>query len=316
MSKYKCEFCDFNTDKKTDHMRHINSKKHMKKVQEGTKYTYDIPKTYIETNKVHACKFCENIYSNSSALARHKKSCEIKTKMIETMETRETIISKDMTIKDIELNALKKEIENLHQELINRDKQVDTYATMLKSFTCSQTINYFTYISNNYPDTPALEGQKSYSNMIETKKLSLMDVIAMYYYDKKLVSFIGDYLVKSYKKEEPKNQSMWSTDVSRFTYIISQSCKLKGNIWAYDKKGSQTKKLIIEPALQYLRKELVKFCQENGGSSESYILKHMIAANGTIELIDNGELSNDIAKYIAPEFAITQTDNQALLTNK
>ena len=46
----------------------------------------------------------------------------------------------------------------------------------------------------------------------------------MYFSDNKLVSFIGDYIVKIYTHKEPKNQSIWTTDISRLTYIISESC--------------------------------------------------------------------------------------------
>ena len=47
--------------------------------------------------------------------------------------------------------------------------------------------------------------------------MSCMDGIYLYFSDNKLVSFIGDYTHK-----EPKDQSIWTTDISRLTYIISQ----------------------------------------------------------------------------------------------
>jgi hypothetical protein len=57
--------------------------------------------------------------------------------------------------------------------------------------------------------------------------MTFIDVIAMYHYDKKLVHFIGNYIIKIYTHKEPKNQSIWTTDISRLTYIISQStCSL------------------------------------------------------------------------------------------
>jgi hypothetical protein len=67
----------------------------------------------------------------------------------------------------------------------------------------------------------------------------------------------------------------------------------------YDKKGSRIKKIIIEPALDYIREELVNFCKKKGGSSKTNILKQMIAANSVIQIIDSGELSDKINRYIA-----------------
>lgn len=312
MSKYNCQICVFESSNKTDYNRHNRTKKHKEKVTQvrikNATPPDDTPRHTIENEldvskleNQHKCKYCNNIFTRSSSLTRHMKSCAEIAVKIRIQEKEEIIKEKDFVIKDTELTSLKKEITQLH-------KQLNTYETMLKSFSTPQTINNFNYICNNYPDTPALEGQKTYDNLIESKKLTLMDVISMYYYDKKLVVFIGDYIVKYYKKDEPKNQSMWATDVSRLTYIIRESCKKNGNIWAYDKKGCKTKKLIIGPALNFIRENLIKFCQENGGRTETNILKQMIAAAGTIEMIDNGELANDISRYIAPEFAVNQIE--------
>ena len=55
--------------------------------------------------------------------------------------------------------------------------------------------------------------------------MTLIDVISMYHYDGRLVSFIGDYITKAYTYDNSKNQSIWSTDLSRLTYIINESCK-------------------------------------------------------------------------------------------
>ena len=125
------------------------------------------------------------------------------------------------------------------------------------------------------------------------------------------VNSLSDYIIKVYTHKEPKNQSIWTTDISRLTYIISQatcstnslseSCNNANDesIWSYDKKGSKTKKIIIEPALQYIRKELYNYCQKKGGTTKAHILKKMIAANSIILSIDNGELLGKINKYIA-----------------
>ena len=37
MSKYNCEECRFSTNKKTDHNRHIKTKKHLEKVKQSAK---------------------------------------------------------------------------------------------------------------------------------------------------------------------------------------------------------------------------------------------------------------------------------------
>ena len=297
MTKYNCVLCDFTTVRKTEYTRHLDTKKHKEKVTQNTIRTYNVPNVY-NTEKVYKCTFCENIYSSSSALARHKKACSEKDKLIN-----------NESIKD-------KEIERLQKELLSKDKQVETYEILLKSLTSPQTINYFNFICTTYPNPPALEGKKSYVSLLEAKTMTLIEVLTMYHNAKTLMNFIGDYIIKLYKKEEPSEQSMWSTDISRLTYIISESCKVKGSTWTYDKKGSKIKKLIIEPALNYIKEQLLKFCRENSTATEEPEFSQLKAALEIIPMINNGTLADEIAKYIAPEFYVNQSDKSEIKGDK
>lgn len=200
-----------------------------------------------------------------------------------------------MGIKDKEIEMLK--------------KQLETYEKLLKDSMPSQTINNFTFISNTYPNAPILESQESYVNLLEAKKTTLMELLTLYYEQKRLHSFVGDYIIKYYKKDNPKDQSMWSSDVSRLSYIINQSCNKKGSAWTHDKKGIQMKQIIIEPALDYIREHCYKFCINNGTNTKKNILEQMMAANSIIMMIDSGELARDIVRYIAPEFTLKQLEN-------
>lgn len=309
MVKYECVLCDFSTTRKTEYNRHIKTKKHLQKVKQDDKLSITCPTVVQQNPTKFKCKYCENVYVSQSSRSKHMKNCINNVSNIITKE-------KDNEIKDIKLQTLENEIKRVQQEAKEKEeilkKQLFTYEQLLKSMTSPQTINYYNYITQSYPNAPALEGQQTYKNLLESKISSLMDIISMYYYDNKLVSFLGDYLIKLYTHKEPKKQSIWTTDISRLTYIISESNK-DGNIWSYDKKGSKTKKIMIEPLLQYIREQLFEYCQVNGGSSKANILKKMIAANQVIQLIDNGELLDKINKYIAPEFSVKQGDDKGAL---
>lgn len=302
MVNYNCDKCGFSSKNKKDYTRHIKTKKHQRnviKVPNSTevctpkrpktpqnKVTQSPNKKTHTSKKVYKCVHCELTFTRSSNLTKHRKIC----------------VDLEQELREKEIELLKKQFADYKKQV---GKQLHTYEQLLKSVTSPQTINYFNYIVQHYPNTPALEPQESYVNLLEAKTMTLIEVVTMYYYDNKLVNFIGDYIIKLYKKEENKNQSMYATDISRLTYIISECCnKTKENIWSYDKKGSKIKKIIIEPALNYLRENLVKFCQENSESTDTDILKQMLASNGTIQMIDNGELAEKINKYIAPEFTM------------
>ena len=301
MSKYNCEICSFNTGNKTDYNRHNRTKKHKEKVKASNNESNMNPKRIqYESKNKFACDYCDNLYSTQSNRSKHMAKCakKIINDTIKEKETEYIIKDKDLSIKDKEIEILK--------------NQVAIYESLLRSSMAPQTINNFNFISNTYTDTPALKCQPSYISICEAKTMSLVELIYLYYHDNKLVIFIGDYIIKLYKKEEPKDQAMWSSDVSRLTYIIRESCNKKRNVWSYDKKGAQTKKIIIEPALNYLREKLFDYCQQNSGSIKESVLKHMITANEVIQLIDSGKLADDIVRYIAPEFYIKQIEGSEI----
>lgn len=325
MSKYNCDLCKFKSSNKTDYNRHTRTKKHKEKVEENTNHTLNIPKAYPKhttiTENEYRCAFCNNTYSNSSSLARHKKACGVKEEIIKENAIKVMLKEKDITITENKVTTLEKEVESLQKQLERSEKekeiyqkekeayqrQIEMFADLLKEKTSPVCINNFTYISNTYPNAPPLKSPSSYKSMLE-KEGTLVEVVSRYYYDKKLVSFVGDFVIRYNKKDEPEDQSIWSSDISRLSYIIRESCAAKKDIWTFDKKGCQTTKITIEPTLQHIRHHLLEYCQKNGGTTEANITKHMIAAVGTIEMIDSGILAVEIIKYIAPEFSVKQIE--------
>lgn len=286
MTKYNCEICGFSTINKTDISRHNKTTKHLRKVQQMTKITVTEPDctslhNVNKNSNVYTCTFCKNVFTRQSSLSRHQKSC-----------TQLTINTKDQA----------REIEMLKNQL-------NTYEKLLHDAMPSHVINNFTYVNNMYPNAPALEGRESYDNLLEAKQSTLMEILALYHEQKRLHSFVGDYIIKYYKKDKAKDQSLWSSDVAILTYIISQACNKKGNIWTYDKKGNHMKKIIIEPALEYIREHCCEFCENKGESTKKTILEQLMAAAKIISMINSGELANDIVRYIAPEFMLKQLEN-------
>lgn len=302
MTKYNCVNCNFHTDRKNDYSRHIKSTKHLQKEQEKIEESKLNPiKIQPESKNKNECMYCKNTYSTQSNLSKHMKKCANKV----VIEKDNIIHEKDNIIKDNEVKTLKEKLELVQ-------KQLTIYEKMLQSFTTPQTINYYNYISSSFPNPKLLDSNKSYKNLLEAKTMTLIEVIVMYHSNGKLANFVGDYIIKNYKKE-PKDQAMWGTDVSRLNFIISESCKDNINIWSYDKKAVKIKKIVIEPALQYIKNELYEFCQENSMATDEPELSQLKASVEIMTIINNGSLSNDIAKYIAPEFAIVMSNDQPMI---
>lgn len=331
--KYNCVFCNFHTARKTEYSRHLLTKKHIENVPEMTapppehsQITAKIKNDEDNNSnmcssiqpQIYNCIKCHAKFTRLSSLTRHKNICLIDD--IDTLkkenekikqDSEKKLLEQEKLSKDKEIEYLKEQVKIYENQAKTCENQAKTYLHMLTSLTPVQSINYFSYISSTYPNTPSLKKEVKFTNMLEAKTMNIIEVITMYHENKTLVKFIGDYIVKIYKKEKPSEQSMWSTDVSRLTYIISESCKTnpKDNIWSYDKKGIKIKEIVIEPSLQYIKDELLDFAKANGHAKSGKKFNQLKAALEIIPLINGGQLSHEIAKYIVPQFKINMNDN-------
>ena len=75
---YNCDYCYFNTCKKTDYNRHILTQKHLSNISA----TNDSVKNETDdtTKQYHKCSCCNKIYSDRSGLWRHQKNVKIQKK--------------------------------------------------------------------------------------------------------------------------------------------------------------------------------------------------------------------------------------------
>jgi hypothetical protein len=69
-NKFTCDFCYFNTYKKTDYSRHILTLKH----KNNASTTYDNNKN----EKIYVCEYCKKEYNDRAGLWRHNKKCSQK----------------------------------------------------------------------------------------------------------------------------------------------------------------------------------------------------------------------------------------------
>jgi len=65
---YSCEYCDYNTSRKSQYDRHVKTSKHQNVTTSVTNETEKVPKEYT-------C-ICGNLFNNRTTLWRHKKKCD------------------------------------------------------------------------------------------------------------------------------------------------------------------------------------------------------------------------------------------------
>ena len=122
MPEYICKCCDFQTKIKTHYNRHLKTKKHQKKVEQGLvgksifsePQIYLCPKEELDLNEEITCEYCDKSFSSLSHLSRHKKkNCKIK---LEQENQKKELAELKQMIKD-ERERHQLERENLHKHI-------------------------------------------------------------------------------------------------------------------------------------------------------------------------------------------------------
>ncbi len=286
--KYKCKPCKFETDRKTDLDRHFQTNKHKEN-----------NKTADDTSNQCKCPYCGNTYSTQGNCTKHMKSC-IKKEIDIIIKEKDNIIT-NIIIENLkkELQQKEKENEKLQQQvndLINKEKKVPTKSSV-------------TFITNNYYNAPKInkiDQLTDCSTMKNGKNLSFINRIKYHYDNGTLQRFVGDFIVKNYKKDDPSQQSVWNSDISRLTYIINV---MK---WEVDKRGIKLIDYAIKPVLQYLDDEITNYTLENSMKTGESILLKMQKMVEILQIIRNGTLADKINKYIAPYFSLNPSNEQML----
>jgi len=263
------------------------------------------------------CDFCHQIYSNSGSLARHKKSCGDKSKLEEYHKEELEICKNELNNlreiikqKDETLNHFVDTISILKSEVAHLKAIVNNTGSIIKT-----SVSTMAYVINNYKDAPALESLKDYSAIqYEQDNTVFIENLIYEHNSNKLHVYISDFIIKTYKKDDPTQQSLWNSDTSRLTYLIREIITINKVDWKVDKKGIKTAKFIIEPILEYIDTQVRNYVQSyevNHKISAKEAERQMMKLKSGMEIIKSIEtkvLSDEILKYITPHFYLTKND--------
>jgi hypothetical protein len=275
------------------------------------------------------CNDCNYVAKDNSALCHHKKTKKHINNVKNNMDSLNAInyLIKDNNLKIMiieiinkekdENNILKEKINNLENEIKqlkkSSSKQVNNYIVNNKVNNTVNIGNAQTFLTQNFPDAPALTSSKTHK-FIEYDKKNCEEVL--WNYEKELhIKYISDILKSEYNKENPEDQALWSSDVSRQSYVIKEQFKNNNNSrWTVDKEGLKTGDTIITPMLQNLRQQINEYSEKIGkkinklknGSTNEYISlsKQQALCADFVTEIDDGKMEREIIKYMAPHFNI------------
>jgi hypothetical protein len=193
-------------------------------------------------NKKFICSSCNTIFKHHSSYYRHlNKRCKIepfkdvinnlqhqlgeKENEIEKKNTAIELLKMQNIMNENEKHIYKDENE-YHKTLTNNagmiiDKSLSTIAFVMQNFKDAPPIKA---ISND--DFKRLVYEDNYGKKIHrNKKISNFEISKLlngYQRHNNFLNLINNIIVKHYKKMNPRDQSLWSSDTSRLTYSILQ----------------------------------------------------------------------------------------------
>jgi hypothetical protein len=130
--KYECKSCDFKCSKNCDYQRHIETLKHIHRVNDNVGVLF---------NAKHICLVCNTHYKHASGLSRHKKICKY------TEPTQSIPLQVDDPMQTNLILELVKQNQEFKQLLIEQNKTIIEVAK--NNQINNNTINNTNNINNN-----------------------------------------------------------------------------------------------------------------------------------------------------------------------
>lgn len=266
--KYYCNTCDYSTTNKGNWYKHKKSQKHVSKIGENIEETTETIKiSHIPHNKTtvrvetkkHVCSYCNIEFSRSDSLLRHYKTCKKKEEdeLDKLNEEKYELLAKEfekykkeknMEIKNkqravklkTQLEFLKEKINFYETNIQDIKEQYENHIDTLKienkyqrqliesaGGMIKKSMNTMSFLLMNYNNAPQLECLPDYSIITKDTETLIKDLV---HYNRKgkLAKYIGDFIVKQYKKDSPELQAFWSSDIERLNYFVRELINNKG----------------------------------------------------------------------------------------
>lgn len=343
-----CDLCNYASNRRRDFDRHMMSTKHIKnefnKANTSNKKTnnLNLPLNNLSTNEIKSAEY-DNKLSYIELIKNIKNvdegKCLMTSIVVELENTIKQLKTENDTLKltsNKMLNIIDKMSEapiKLNSNKIINNTTAETIVNNNNSL-ISNTINVQHYVNENYTNVKPImilkpsKITKMLNDDIKNKKSIKDRTIEDYlmYYESKysLHVHLSDIIVKEYRKDDPHDQQIWSTNIKSLTFIIRKILNDSG-VWAKDARGVDVTSKIIKPFLNEIQNILIKFVKNANNNilsteeTEKYY-KNVELANRIITNINNKKLHKQILKTIAEKFQLRfnkETENSVkLLENK
>ena len=221
MNNFLCTLCNYSTKRQGNYERHINSNKHTKKeamlvknksnlininLSHNQVTTTSPPNTATSPKKEIFCEYCCTVFTRISSLSRHKKVCAIENQKKKTLEEENKLLN-------IKLLQYEKDVLRKDEEASHYKDEMNYYKQMLMDAggLVKKSVSALTYSVKNYSDAPPIKtiSVQEIDTFENSEKKIIEDILSAYKH-KTLGKYLGDFILKLYKKDDPKTQSIWN----------------------------------------------------------------------------------------------------------
>jgi len=221
--------------------------------------------------KKFICEFCEMNFSHAPGLSRHKKNRCLKKQEMQKKELqkKEKEIKKNACIEE-QLKQSKIQVKELKAQLQDHKNQIQNLLNQLEKKdillinnlekhiefnheTQQKSMDALAFLVTHRKQAPPLKRlTKETTKELMTCDEKLLKHVLYQNGEGTLSDYISDIILNYIKKDDPDQQSVWNSDVSRLTYLIRD---LVGDEqeWLRDPQGAKFTKYVIDPIITHLK---------------------------------------------------------------
>ena len=257
-NSYKCECCDYISDKISNFNKHLLTPKHLRKREETLLATFlsksdDVNQSDTKTSATFfvtmdssanfKCEKCERIYKNRSGLWKHQKKGCITDNCVDNYIENSIVVKQDEKIDDIELKEMLKEMmkclqkdTEMKNELLNQLKEQNKIITEQQK-SINEMIpkvgnNNNNKFNLNFFLNEQCKDALNMSDFIKGLEIQIQDL--MYTKNNGLIEGISNVFVNGLKQLETTKRPIHCTDIKRETLYIKEH-----NEWEKDEDSKE-----------------------------------------------------------------------------
>ena len=282
---YGCNFCYFNTCKKTDYNRHLLTDKHKNN-------SLAIVGNILAIEKTLNCENCNKVYNTKNGLWRHKKKCILNNETINIESIDNEPSDKELIILLLKQNA---QLIEQNSELVKNGIHNTTNNTINNNNSHNKTFNLQFFLNETCKDAMNI------MDFVDSIKLQLSDLenVGKLGY----VEGISNIIIKNLNNLDVEKRPVHCTDSKREVLYVKDE-----NQWYNDSKEENENKK-IRKAIKHVTHKNSKILPEFKAKYPDCIYSDSKKSDQYNKIIieslnDSKENENKIIKKIAKEVIV------------